>query len=72
MLLFRSEQHVDRWCTQWNRPRGGTLSLAQGWKLAQEWYHDRLNPDWRPKTVDEAHAAFGRVGLQGEFWRLEG
>jgi hypothetical protein len=72
MLLFRSEQHVDRWCTQWGRERGGILTLAQGWELAKEWYADRLSANWRPKTVDEARAAFARIGLQGEFWRLEG
>ncbi len=71
MLLFRSEQHVERWCKQWNRPRGGTLSLAQGWQLAQEWYADRLSPNWRPKTADEAQAAFTRIGLAGDFWRLK-
>ena len=68
MLLFRSEQHVDRWCAQWNRPRGGTLTLSQGWRLAQEWYGDRWRPDWRPKTIVEAEAAFARIGLTGEFW----
>jgi hypothetical protein len=70
MLLFRSEQHVERWCRQWSRPRGDTLSLAQGWKLAQEWYGDRLSPQWRPKTVDEAQTAFARIGLTGNFWNL--
>jgi len=70
MLLFRSEQHVDRWCRQWNRARGGTLSLVQGWKLAQEWYGDRLSPQWRPKTTDEAQTAFARIGLTGDLWNL--
>src|SRR6266699_760199 len=43
MLLFRSEQHVNRWCKQWNRPRGGVLGLQQGWRVAKEWYSDRLS-----------------------------
>lgn len=70
MLLFRSEQHVDRWCQQWGRSRGGTLSLEQGWKLAQLWYADRLKPEWRPSTAAEAQAVFAKVGLVGEFWSL--
>jgi len=70
MLLFRSEQHVDRWCAQWNRPRGGTLSLAQGWKLAQLWYGDRLNPEWKPMNAEQARSVFRQVGLVGEFWKL--
>jgi hypothetical protein len=70
MLLFRSEQHVDRWCRQWGRPRGGTLSLQQGWKLARLWYGDRLSASWRPKTADEAEAVFNEIGLTGDFWKL--
>jgi hypothetical protein len=70
MLLFRSEEHVDRWCKQWNRPRGGTMSLAQGWMLAQLWYGDRLDPDWRVKSAEEAQAAFSQVGLTADFWQL--
>jgi len=72
MLLFRSEQHVDRWCSQWNRPRGGTLTLDQGWKLAKLWYGDRLDENWRPKTAAEAESVFQQVGLVGEFWQLTG
>ena len=71
MLLFRSELHVNRWCSQWNRPRGGTLTLAQGWRLAKVWYQDRLHPTWRPKTVAEAQADFAAIGLTGDFWRLD-
>jgi hypothetical protein len=72
MLLFRSEQHIDRWCEQWKRPRGGTLTLAQGWKLAQLWYGGRLNPQWQPKNASEAESVFQDVGLVGEFWKLTG
>ena len=71
MLLFRSEQHVDRWCQQWGRPRGGTLSLQQGWKLAQLWYGDRLEPEWRAKSTSEAQELFAQVGLTADFWRLD-
>ena len=70
MLLFRSEQHVDRWCRQWNQVRGGTLTLDQGWRLAKEWYGDRLSPKWHPQTVGEAEAVFAHIGLVGDFWKL--
>lgn len=70
MLLFRSEQHVDRWCAQWNRVRGGALSMIQGWKLARAWYGDRLRSDWGPKTVAETQAAFAAIGLTGDFWKI--
>jgi len=70
MLIFRSEEHIDQWCAAWRLPRGATLSVEQAWKLADSWYHDRLSPDWRRRTVDEAHELFGSLGLTSEFWRL--
>lgn len=71
MLIFRSEEHVDKWLHDWNLPRGAILSLEQCWQLAEAWYTpDRRDPEWRRKTVDEAEALFADLGLQGPFWRL--
>ena len=58
MLLFRSEEHVDRWSRAREIPRGATLTPEQGWRLAHGWYRNKLQPDWdgammtstRPKT----------------------
>jgi len=46
------------------------LTLDQGWRLAKEWYGDRLSPKWRPKTAAEAQTAFARIGLVEDFWKL--
>lgn len=71
MLLFRSEEHVGRWCEQWKLPRGGVVTLVQGWELAQAWYGpDRRDPAWRRLTPEEAEAVLTRLGLTGSFWRL--
>ena len=71
MLLFISEEHVDRWCRDWNLARGGTLSLEQAWQLARAWYEpDRRDPDWRRPSVEEAEALLARIGLVGPFWNL--
>ncbi len=71
MLLFSSEEHVDTWCRQWQRPPGGTLSLYQGWDLARDWYGpDRREPRWRRPTVEEAEVLFASLGLIGPFWSL--
>ena len=70
MLLFRSEEHVDRWCAERKLQRGAVFSLEQGWRLAQAWYGDRLDPQWRRRTVDEAQAVLAALGLQGPFWTL--
>lgn len=71
MLLFRSEEHVDRWCEQWKLARGAQLSLEQGWRLAQAWYGpDRREPNWRRKTVEETEAVLAELGLTSAFWSL--
>jgi hypothetical protein len=70
MLLFRSEEHVDRWCERRGLPRGGTMTLEQAAQLATAWYADKLEPDWRRKTPEEAEAVFEAIGLRGPFWRL--
>ena len=70
MLLFRSEEHVERWCSERGVARGALLTLESAHRLAREWYADRLEESWRRKTPDEAQAAFERVGLTGEFWRV--
>lgn len=70
MLLFRGEEHVDRWCTQWNQPRGATLTIDQAWQLAEAWYGNKLDPDWRRATVDETERLLSKLGLTGSFWNL--
>ena len=70
MLLFRGEEHIDRWCAQWNQPRGGILTIPQAWKLADAWYGNKMEPDWRRSTLDETEALLSRLGLTGPFWNL--
>ncbi len=70
MLLFRSEEHVRRWCRTWRHNRGAVFSLEKGWRLAKAWYADRLNPAWRPFTPGERTALLRRLGFAGPFWRL--
>jgi hypothetical protein len=70
MLLFRDEEHIDRWCESHDMERGGTMTPAQAWRLADRWYRDKLAPDWRRFTVEEAEAILAEVGLAGDFWRL--
>ena len=46
------------------------MTIEQCAKLAYEWYKDRLDPEGRRKTPEEAKAIFGSLGLIGEFWNL--
>jgi hypothetical protein len=71
MRLFRSEEHVKRWCEVAGVAVGAVFSVDAMWRLAQLWFHDRLSPRWRRVTMDEAHAIFSRAGLTGPFWRLD-
>jgi Alkylmercury lyase len=71
MHLFRSEEHVDRWCGRWGQARGATLDPERAWRLAHAWYApDRRDPQWRRRTVDEVETLFAELELVGEFWRL--
>ena len=70
MLLFRSEEHLQRWLDQRGYQLGAVMSLPQIWGLAQAWYADRLEAGWRRRTPEEAEAVFASLGLTGDFWRL--
>ncbi|MGH3007767.1 MAG: hypothetical protein ACRDOS_18005 [Gaiellaceae bacterium] len=61
MLAFRSEEHVDRWCRIRGVPRGASFSLGQAWELGCAWYTDKLSPDWRRATPEEAEATFAEI-----------
>lgn len=70
MLLFRSEEHVATWYQRLGISPGATLTLEQQWELARVWYADRMSPQWRRRTPEEAEAVFADLGLTGAFWRL--
>lgn len=70
MRLFRSEEHITRWRTVRDLPPGGTMTPAQCWQLAEAWYADKLSPDWRRKTLEEAEATLATIGLTEPFWKL--
>ena len=70
MNLFRSEEHVARWLEANGYEPGATLSAEQICDLAQAWWGDRLEPDWRPHTLEQNQAILDGLGLTGEFWRL--
>jgi hypothetical protein len=68
MLLFRSEDHVTRWLA--GRPRGATIPVTKLAELAEGWWGDRVDPDWRPHSREENQAILDRLGLTGPFWNL--
>jgi hypothetical protein len=70
MLLFRSEEEVEDWCSDRATGPGAIVELAQLARLAPAWYGDRLDPLWRPRSPEQSQAVLERVGLTGDFWRL--
>lgn len=61
---------MQHWCEARNRKIGGILSLDTTWRLARAWYHDRLEPSWRRKTVQEAQELFTELGMTSPHWKL--
>ncbi len=70
MLLFRSEEHIDRWREPRGISRGATLTLQQQWDLARRWYADRMSEAWERRTPEQAEDVFASAGLTGDFWKL--
>ena len=70
MLLFRSEEHLERWLSERGQPHGATMTVTQQWQLARSWYSDRMSPDWRRRTPQDAESVFADIGLEGDFWKL--
>jgi hypothetical protein len=68
MNLFRSEEHATRWLA--GREPGATITAGKLAELARAWWHDRLDPGWRPHTREQNQAILESLGLTGEFWRL--
>jgi hypothetical protein len=70
MLLFRSEEHVNRWCLARHLPRRPIINLEQLWQLALAWYENRLTEDSRRPGSDEIDEIFARLGLTDPYWNL--
>ena len=68
MLLFRSEENVNRWCSERSIPRRPLVSLEQLWQLSLEWYANRLTIESRRPDADEMVEIFAGVGLDDPFW----
>lgn len=68
MLLFRSEETVNRWCESRGTPRRPLITLDQLWRLAVAWYANRLTVDSRRPAPDEMVSVFASIGLIGPFW----
>ncbi len=70
MLLFRSEEHVTRWCKVRGWSERPLVLIGQLWQLSVAWYGNRLTPASRRPIGEEVTKIFSRIGLTGEFWEV--
>ena len=68
MLLFRSEENVNRWCEARGLLRRPLVNLEQLWQMSIIWYGNRLTAESRRPAADEIVSVFGSLGLTGPFW----
>jgi hypothetical protein len=68
MLLFRSEESVEAWCSTRDLPVRPMLTLEQLWQMALAWYSNRLTEESRRPGPEEIVQIFGRIGLTDPFW----
>ena len=60
MRLVRSDEE--------RRGERGSLDTLSA--LARDWYGDRLDPHWRPRSAGASQRILSAHGLTGDFWRL--
>ncbi len=72
MLLFRSEEWIDKWCQRYNLARGEVLTLNQIWELSKPWYHNRLSLDYHGRGTQQVAEIFKQAGLTSAFWHGTG
>ena len=70
MLLFRSEEHLDRWLRKDGNPAGARMTTEQQWDLARRWFTGRDRAEWTKRSAEQAEEVFSAAGLSGDFWRL--
>ena len=70
MLIFRSEAHVDRWCTLHNMAKGALMTPEKTWQLADAWFRNKAKPNWRRPTLEQTEELFQGLGLTDPFWSL--
>ncbi|MFB9891768.1 alkylmercury lyase family protein [Planobispora takensis] len=70
LRTFCSAEHLARWSARTGRATGEAVPVARLWRLAQPWYGDRLDPDYRPRRTAASQRLLTEAGFTGDFWRL--
>jgi hypothetical protein len=70
MLLFRSEEWIDKWCQRNHLKRGEVLTVQQVLEIAKPWYENRLSLEFHGRSPEQVAEIFRQAGLTSEFWFL--
>jgi len=70
MVFLRSEEHLQRWLSEGGYAPGATLTAPTLNELARIWWWSRLDPGWRPRTVEVSQAILDSLSLTSDFWQL--
>lgn len=70
MLVFENPEQVDKWCRDHRIRRGDILPIEKAARLAEAWYANHLNPNWKKWTLHEARNIFQKLDLTGPIWNL--
>ncbi|MBM4422783.1 MAG: hypothetical protein FJ030_05255 [Chloroflexi bacterium] len=71
MRFFRSEEDLQQWQSERGKAEGETLRPEQVWELSRLWYHNRLSPDYRGRTVAQVEEIFHALNLTSKFWYMD-
>lgn len=71
MQLFRSEDDVEAWSAATGNAVGAVFPVSQLWELGRRWYDDRLEHQWRRRSLEERQHILDQVGLDGPHWTLD-
>jgi len=67
MLLFQSEEWIDKWCQRNDIERGKVLTLQQVWELSKIWYVDRLSLEYHGRSPEQVAKIFKQARLTLKF-----
>ncbi len=68
MLLFQSEEWVDKWCKRNHLEHGEILTIGQVWELSKLWYSNRMSVDFHGRNMEQVAEVFRQTGLMSKFW----
>tara|TARA_Y100000385_G_scaffold287887_2_gene353175 strand:- start:3530 stop:4210 length:681 start_codon:yes stop_codon:yes gene_type:complete len=71
MLVFESEEQIDKWSKKHNIPKGDIQPIDRIWNFSKKWYGNHLNPDWAKWTIEEAKEMFREFELNDRIWKLD-